>query len=84
MHEYGHYMQSQEYGFGYLFSVGVPSLWDLSRFGHGDEYEYIRGVSYKKHSLKWYELDANKRGYEHFDGLYKSWDSINYPIKDPH
>ena len=50
----------------------------------GDEDEYIRGVSYKKHSLKWYELDANKRGYEHFDGLYKSWDSIKYPIKESH
>lgn len=26
MHEYGHYLQSQDYGFGYLFSVGIPSL----------------------------------------------------------
>ena len=51
MHEYGHYSQSQEYGFGYLFSVGIPSLWDLPVFGHGNEDEYIRGVSYKKHSL---------------------------------
>ena len=83
MHEYGHYSQSQEYGFGYLFSVGIPSLWDLSVFGHGNEDEYIRGVSYKKHSLKWFELNANKRGHEHFDGLYKSWNYINYPIKNP-
>ena len=30
-------MHREEYGFGYLFSVGIPSAWDLSWFGHGDE-----------------------------------------------
>ena len=26
MHEYGHYMQSQDLGYSYLFVIGIPSL----------------------------------------------------------
>lgn len=52
-------MHREEYGFGYLFSVGIPSAWDLSWFGHGHEDEYIGFVTYKKHSLKWFEVNAS-------------------------
>ena len=81
MHEYGHYLQSQDYGFKYLFSIGIPSLLDLMRDGN-DEIE-INGKQYKKHSLKWFEQDANRRANKYFNGLYDSWDYVKYPLVDP-
>lgn len=78
MHEYGHYIQSQGYGFGYLFSVGIPSLLSLSPFGDGKEM-YIGNVP--KHRYKWFERSANKKAVKYFEGLYDKWDYINYPIK---
>ncbi len=45
------------------------------------EDEYIGFVTYKKHSLKWFEVNASRRGHDHFDGLYDKWDYINYPTK---
>ena len=80
MHEYGHYIQSQEYGFGYLFSVGIPSLWDLT-FGDG---KGKTSDNYQKHDLKWFERSANAKAYKHFEGLYGKWDYKNYPIEYPH
>lgn len=76
-------MHREEYGFGYLFSVGIPSAWDLSWFGHGHEDECIGFVTYKKHSLKWFEVNASRRGHNHFEGLYESWDYTKYPIENP-
>ena len=76
-------MHREEYGFGYLFSVGIPSAWDLSWFGHGHEDEYIGFVTYKKHSHKWFEVNASRRGHDHFEGLYESWDYTKYPIENP-
>ena len=78
MHEYGHYMQSQDYGFGYLFSVGIPSIWDLAFQGGNNTIE-----GYSKHSLKWFEIDASKRGKKHFEGKYHSWDEKGFPSKHP-
>ena len=85
MHEYGHYIQSQEYGYGYLFSVGIPSIWDLSCFGHGKDFD---NNGYKKHSLRWFERSANKKGERHFRKVYeeyfklvnKKWDEKRYPF----
>ena len=78
MHEYGHYIQSQGYGFGYLFNIGIPSLLSLSPFGDGKEM-YIGNVP--KHRYKWFERSANKKAVKYFEGLYDKWDYINYPIK---
>lgn len=82
MHEYGHYMQSQEYGYGYLFSVGIPSIWDLA-FKGGNDQVIINRKSYDKHDLKWFERNASFRGNKYFKGLYDSWNYIRYPIEDP-
>lgn len=80
MHEYGHYLQSQEYGFGYLFSVGIPSIWDL-KFGNGSNKDKL---GYNLHRLRWFEIDANKRAFKHFEGLYNHWDYLRYPIIEPY
>ena len=83
MHEYGHYMQSQEYGFGYLFSVGIPSIWDLA-FKGGNDKIYINDQQYKKHSLRWFEIHANIKAEPYFKELYDSWDYIRYPVRYPY
>ena len=45
MHEYGHIMQSRNYGVAYLFCIGVPSL--RSAASHDD------------HKNQWYEREAS-------------------------
>ena len=80
MHEYGHYLQSQDYGFGYLFSVGIPSIWDLTFLGGKN----LDDKGYTKHDLKWFERDASYRGNMYFKGLYHYWDYKKYPIEYPY
>lgn len=61
VHEYGHYMQSQVYGPGFLPIIGIPSLLSAmctskwSKVEHGD---------------RWFERDANRRAAKHFDKKY--------------
>ena len=78
MHEYGHYLQSQDYGWGYLFSVGIKSLFSA--------------MSSKKlsselttHKVKWYEIDANKRAFKYFEKHYgiEKWKDSKYPLNYP-
>jgi RHS repeat-associated protein len=61
-HEYGHYLQSQEYGWNYLFKVGLPSL--ISANGNDN------------HKYQSFEQDANRRAFKYFnkhvDGFYES------------
>ncbi len=52
-HEYGHYLQSQEMGPGYIPTVGIPSI--KSAAGNGD------------HSLEKFEQDANRRAFNYFN-----------------
>lgn len=57
MHEYGHYLQSQEYGWGYMISVGARSL--LSIIKSKD----IPGKEYDTHSLngmRWMQAEEEK------------------------
>lgn len=65
-HEYGHYLQSQEMGPGYLSRVGVPSL--MSTAFYDDD----------NHKYQPYEQDANRRAFMYFnrevDGFYKTYD----------
>ena len=78
MHEYGHYLQSQEYGWGYMISVGARSL--LSIIKSKD----IPGKEYDTHSLKWYEMDASRRGKEYFQKYYDvPWDEDKTPTYTP-
>ena len=82
MHEYGHYIQSQDYGFEYLFNIGVPSFCDLA-FGDGKGKTKIHGYNFSNHSLKWYERDANRRAKRYFKKSDNEWDFWRYPIEDP-
>lgn len=53
-HEYGHYLQSQSMGLGYLTKVGIPSLLNaLKKDG--------------QHNLQPYEQDANYRAFMYFN-----------------
>lgn len=70
MHEYGHYLQSQEYGWGYLISVGVPSLfsaWQAEKLSYSP---------YSTHQQKWFEMSANRKAEKYFREEYSiSWDA---------
>ena len=58
VHEYGHYIQSQLFGPSYLPIIGIPSFMSNT---------HLLGNS---HSTRWFEVDANKRGANHFDKKY--------------
>lgn len=63
VHEYGHYIQSQRTGIGYLPFIGLPSLysaWFTSK---------LDGV---KHKHRWFETNASRLGAKHFDKKYGS------------
>jgi hypothetical protein len=61
-HEYGHYLQSQEMGWGYFSRVGIPSLFSADGTGN--------------HKYQPFEQDANRRAFMYFnknvDGFYTS------------
>ena len=62
-HEYGHYLQSQSMGWGYLPRVGIPSLMSAMKKDGLHKYQQT-------------EQDANRRAFlyfnKHVDGFYKS------------
>jgi RHS repeat-associated protein len=58
-HEYGHYLQSQEMGWGYLPRVGIPSL--MSANGDGN------------HKYQPFEQDANSRAFLYFNEYEKGF-----------
>ena len=60
VHEYGHYLQSQDIGPFYLSVVAIPSLISAS------------GITGTNHNYHWYEVDASRRGAEYFDKHYGS------------
>ena len=79
-HEYGHYLQSQAFGFAYYPRVGIPSLRSASRPGGGHIFHPV-------------EQDANARAFVYFNenvedfyvegsesGLGKGWDFTFNPI----
>lgn len=77
MHEYGHYLQSQEYGFGYLVSVGIQSIISAT-FS-----KKIDTPPYSTHNNKWFEISANKKAADYFKKKYGvSWKSYedSYPL----
>ena len=74
MHEYGHYLQSQEYGLGYLFSVGVPSLISAMNSKRMNE------PPFSTHSLSWMERSANRKAKEYFGDNYGvDWNQHYHP-----
>ncbi len=85
MHEYGHYIQSQEYGWGYLFSVGIPSL--ISSIKDNGIVAEIQEalpincrVKVSKHRTEWYELSANNKASSYFKNKGVTWNDKNYPL----
>ena len=61
IHEYGHYIQSQRWGWGFLPIIGVPSLQSV-----------LIGLETVSHKHRWYERRANILGGEYFDKYYGS------------
>ena len=85
MHEYGHYLQSQEYGWGYLFSVGIPSL--LSSKIDNDWHALIEDhlhvdevFSIDKHLTRWFEVNANQKAEKYFRKKGIPWKYEEYPV----
>jgi hypothetical protein len=64
VHEYGHYIQSQQHGPLYLFSVAIPS--GLSALIHNKTHGSI------DHRNRWFEADASYKGSAYFDKYYGS------------
>ena len=69
-HEYGHYLQSQSYGWAYLLCVGLPSLKSVRN--NPDE-----------HKFQPFEVDANIRAYNYFNQYFEDapkWNTNRYPL----
>ncbi|GHT77515.1 hypothetical protein FACS189413_19220 [Bacteroidia bacterium] len=68
-HEYGHYLQSQEMGWGYLTRVGIPSLMSAS-------------MNDGNHKYQIFEQDANRRAFMYFnekvEGFYQTEAEYRY------
>ena len=62
VHEYGHYIQSQQHGPVYLLTVGIPSL--QSAIMQTDN------PSAPRHDVRWFEADASYKGADYFDKFY--------------
>lgn len=62
-HEYGHYIQSQQHGPLYLFTVGFPSLQSAIMQTNNNA---------PRHENRWFEADASYKGAEYFDKYYGS------------
>ncbi|WP_372776639.1 FG-GAP-like repeat-containing protein [Mangrovibacterium sp.] len=67
MHEYGHYLQSQAVGPGYLFGYALPSLINAGAMDSQD-----------RHNAYWVEQDANVRARNYFGD--SNWSYWTYPI----
>ena len=71
-HEYGHYIQSQRYGYAYMTGIGLPSLMDVKQDVNNHRFFDI-------------ERDANYRAYRYFcknvEGFGPdNWDFTNHPL----
>lgn len=69
MHEFGHTVDSQRFGWAYLPVIGLPSL--LSAFGKGD------------HNVFWTEIRANRHAKKYFSKHYSlAWNEPGYPTEN--
>jgi RHS repeat-associated protein len=86
MHEYGHYLQSQQMGWGYLIKVGIPSLMSaLLSIDIGYKLDsQNKRVTLSTHDIFGAEMDANRRAAHYFYNNYKvAWtgdDYLGYPL----
>ena len=84
MHEYGHYLQSQGYGWAYLFNIGIPSIISAATSKVIDRYVPELGCYFTTttHKMKWYERGASRQGYYYFKKKNETltWDENLYPL----
>jgi RHS repeat-associated protein len=66
MHEYGHYIQSREQGWGYLFTIGIPSLISAATSKKIENDPYDRWT----HDFFGVEMEANMRASFYFGKHY--------------
>ena len=64
VHEYGHYVQSQQLGPVYLLTVGIPSLQSAIL--------QTNNPNSPRHDDRWFEADASYKGAAYFDKHYGS------------
>lgn len=88
-HEYGHYLQSQSVGPGYLFKYGIPSVIDFYK-NKNNEASYLNRYGYvlsiNKHHIHDAEIDANQRAAQYFSKkgvLYYNSEGWNYEWTNP-
>lgn len=78
MHEYGHYLQSQKYGWGYLFNVGIPSIISAKKS------KAIAEPPFTTHRSNWMEKSANRKAKTYFEKYYGiDWNSSYIHPKHP-
>lgn len=71
MHEYGHYLDSQTFGWSYLFAIGIPSLYSASK---------AKNDPTQNHRDFWTETRANRRAKKHFNKYYDiDWNTATSP-----
>jgi RHS repeat-associated protein len=80
MHEYGHYLQSQMLGAGYLFTIGAYSL--AQTWINSGKYVDYKGYSVPKSRFAWTEVWANIESGRYF-GKYEGVDWSNFDIGHP-
>lgn len=89
MHEYGHYLQSQEYGPAYLFNVGIPSLINTKKYENTKVTVFEKNLNgyaeVGKVKTMWFERRANKKAAKYFRDNYgdkwnSPWNYRHYPI----
>ena len=86
MHEYGHYIQSQEQGWGYLFSIGIRSIKSANNSTYlKTVYDSkAQGTMLYTHNVYWTETSANKKASKYFKKKYGiDWSGdkfLKYPI----
>ena len=84
LHEYGHYLQSQAMGWGYLGKVAIPSVISAakSKIITGDDISNPFDIT--THKVSKYERDANRRAAHYFAKKGVDWSSFyKYPIGYP-
>jgi len=74
VHEYGHYIQSQQYGPSYLLAIGLPSLQSAIM--------QTNNANAPQHNVRWFEADASYKGADYFDKYYGS-QVAGYVAGDP-
>jgi hypothetical protein len=86
MHEYGHYIQSQEMGWAFLPKVGIPSLLSAKRSKENYAYREYQGEKayLSSHDVYRKEMAANREAayyfYIHYGVDWNDYKYIYYPL----